>query len=177
MRILNRDILTSVRIPAIRVTSNVNASTQASDIDAVENHVRRISNEVIVSGTESQIQVADRGIVQSDDSHEGWPQNEVVLSEQVVPNLTVSIYCSSTIQLDVVATKLKEGSGVLEDLSEGIGLPVDGIIGEFYIALDVNVNAVQEGEIQSRSDRVVGASCEYHMTPVIASSDGAENEV
>lgn len=59
------------------------------------------------------------------------------MSVEIIPNLTVSIDFSAAEDVDVVAADLQECGGILEDLAEGVGLPVGGVVGEFYVALDV----------------------------------------
>lgn len=39
-----------------------------------------------------------------------------------------------------------------------------------------DINAIQEGEVQCRSNGVVGACCKYYVTSVIARIEGIENE-
>lgn len=51
--------------------------------------------------------------------------------------MAIAIKKATTIDVDVVAAKLKKGGCVLKDLLESIGLPIVGVVGELNIALDI----------------------------------------
>lgn len=56
---------------------------------------------------------------------------------EIVPDLAVAVNGTAAVYIDVGATELEEGGDVLEDLLEGMGLPVGGIVGELNCALNV----------------------------------------
>jgi hypothetical protein len=51
--------------------------------------------------------------------------------------LAVSVQSTTSVDVDVLAAELEEGGGVLEDLLEGVGLPVIGVVRELNVALDI----------------------------------------
>ena len=51
--------------------------------------------------------------------------------------MTVTIQGASSVDVDVMATKLEESGGILEYLLERIGLPVIRVVGELDGSLDI----------------------------------------
>lgn len=45
--------------------------------------------------------------------------------------MAVAVEGAAAVDVDVGAAELEEGGGVLEDLLEGVGLPVGGVVCEF----------------------------------------------
>lgn len=135
-RILNDDILRAIDIPAIRILGRIVAFAEPADVDPVKQHVRRVCDEMVPLRRVAQLQRTDRAPVQADDAHQDRPQDQVVLRVQVVPHLPVAVQRAGAVDVDVFAAELEEGRRVLEALSEGVRLPVVGVVGELDVAVD-----------------------------------------
>lgn len=125
------------------VLCNVLALTGTRDGDVGENDVAAVGDPVVVLGAVAEVQVLDSRVVQANSAEENRSQNVDVRSIQVIPDLTIAIEEATTVDIHIIATKLEKGSGILEDLFEGIRLPVVGVIGELNIALDVKIDVVE----------------------------------
>ena len=86
--------------------------------------------------------------MQADGAEEDGPQRVYVGCVQVVPGLAVAVESAPAKDVDVVPAELEEGGGILVDLLEGVGLPVVGVVGEEDVALDVEVDVVEELEVE-----------------------------
>ena len=75
--------------------------------------------------------------MQADGAEEDGSQDVDVDRVQVVPHLAVAVNGPAAVDVDVLATELEECRDVLEDLWEGVGLPVVRVVGELNVALDV----------------------------------------
>lgn len=130
--------------------------------------------------------------IQADNSHQNRAKNKRILRVQIVPDLAVAVDGATTVHINIFAAELEEGRRVLIDLSERVGLPVIGIIGELDGAEDfytgsaafkacnghpsrrgeeqslTQVDVFQERHVQRRSDRVRLTSIKYHLATVIA---------
>lgn len=73
--------------------------------------------------------------MQTDDTHQDWTQGIDVGRIQIIPDLTIAIDGSATVDLHIIASQLEERSRILENLFKGMGLPVCGIIRELNVAL------------------------------------------
>lgn len=113
--------------------------------------------------------------MQTNGTEENRSQNVDVLSIQVIPNLAVAVEEAAAVNVDVVATKLEEGCGVLEDLLERICLPVIGVVGELNITLDIKVDVVEVCQIQRRANHVFLALRENDVTTVVTLVDGRKD--
>ena len=137
VRVLDHDVVGTVRVPAIRVFSGVLALAAAEDVDVVEDHVGRVGNERVPLRTVSELQVGDSRAFRADDTEEDGAQDVDVLGVEVIPGLTISVKGAATVDVDVFAAELEEGGGVLVDLLERVCLPVVGVVCELDGALDV----------------------------------------
>lgn len=113
--------------------------------------------------------------MQTNGTEENRSQNVDVLSIQIIPNLAVAVEEAAAVNVDVVATKLEEGRGVLEDLLERICLPVIGVVGELNITLDIKVDVVEVCQIQRRANHVFLALRENDVTTVVTLVDGRKD--
>jgi len=91
VRVLNDNVIGAVCVPPIRVLSRVLALAAAKDVDVVEDHVGRVSDERVPLRTVSELQIGDGGAFRADDTEEDGPQDVDVLGVEVVPSLAVSV--------------------------------------------------------------------------------------
>lgn len=137
-RVLNRDTVTTVCIPAISVLGrHRGVSATSSNVDIVKNDIGRVGNKVVVLGRVSQHQVGNDAVVETVNAKQDWTQRVDVRGVCLVPHLPVAVNGSSSVDEDIVASKLEERRHVLENKREGIRLPIVGIIGEENLALDI----------------------------------------
>lgn len=122
--------------PSISVLGSVLALAVAGNIDTVEQDIRRVGDKVVPLRGVAQLERADSTAVQPDNTDENRTQNQSVRSVQVIPNLTIAIESTVSVDVDVGSTELEESRGILVDLLEGIGLPVVGVVGELDCAED-----------------------------------------
>lgn len=113
--------------------------------------------------------------MQTNGTEENRSQNVDVLSIQIIPNLAVAVEEAAAVNVDVVATKLEEGRGVLEDLLERICLPVIGVVGELNITLDIKVDVVEVCQIQRRANHVFLALRENDVATIVTLVDGRKD--
>lgn len=113
--------------------------------------------------------------MQTNGTEENRSQNVDVLSIQIIPNLAVAVEEAAAVNVDVVATKLEEGSGVLEDLLERIRLPIIGVVGELNITLDIKVDMVEVCQVQRRANHVFLALREDDVATIVALVDGRKD--
>ena len=137
MRVLNHNVIGTVRVPAIRVLSGVLALATAEDVDVIEYDVGGVGDERVPLRTVSELQIGDSRAFRADHTEEDGPQDVDVLGVKIVPGLAVSVEGAAAVDVDVLATELEEGGGVLVDLLEGVGLPVVGVVCELDGSLDV----------------------------------------
>ena len=137
MRVLNDNIVGTVRVPAIRVLSGVLALAAAEDVDVVEYNVGGVGNERVPLRTVSELQIGDGGAFRTNHTEENGAKDVDVLGVEVVPGLAVSVEGAAAVDVDVLTAELEESGGVLVDLLEGVGLPVVGVVCELDGSLDV----------------------------------------
>jgi hypothetical protein len=131
-----------VNSPSISVLGSVLALAVASNIDTLEQDVRRVGDKVVPLRGIAQLERADSTAVQTDNTNQNGTQDESIRSVQVVPNLTIAVQGTVTIDVDICTTELEEGRRILVDLLEGIGLPVVGIVGELDCSEDFYDNVI-----------------------------------
>lgn len=68
---------------------------------------------------------------------------------------------------DELATPDSEGNALLERIVEVVGLPVLDVIGIFELAIDVDVDVVEEAEVEFLSDNVFVVLLQVHKTSMI----------
>ena len=56
---------------------------------------------------------------------------------EIVPDLSVAVYGSTAVDVNIVASKLEERCHVLEDKFERVSLPVHRVVGKLNIRLDI----------------------------------------
>ena len=66
----------------------------------------------------------------------------------VPPPLPIAVENAITVDLDVLSTPFPKHEAVLEGVTERIGLPVGRVIGELDLAVELDVNIVQEGQVE-----------------------------
>ena len=71
-----------------------------------------------------------------DNTKQDWPQDIDVFSVEIIPDLSIAVEHAAAVDIDVLAAELEEGGGVLEDLTETVGLPVVRVVGKLDVALD-----------------------------------------
>lgn len=136
VRVLDHDVAAAVRVPAVRVLGRVLGHGAARDVDVGEDDVGAVGDQVVPLRAVAQLQVRDGAALEADGAEQDGPEDVDVLGVQVVPHLAVAVERAAAVDVHVFAAQLEEGSGILEDLLEGIGLPVVGVIGELERALD-----------------------------------------
>lgn len=115
--------------------------------------------------------------MQANDTKQNRSQDINVLRIQVIPDLAIAVEEASTIDIHVVSAELEECCGILEDLFEGVCLPVISIIGELHITLDVKIDVVEVGQVQGCVDHIRLTFREDDMAAVVALVDGRENVI
>ena len=137
VRILDHDVAAAVCVPAIGILGGVAACAGAGDIDVGEDHVSGVGDECVPLRAVAELQILDGRAFEADGSEEDWTKDVDILGVEVVPSLTVAVQGSTSVDVDVLATELEKGGGVLEGLEEGVLLPVVGVIGELNRSLYV----------------------------------------
>ena len=135
--VLDDNVGRAVCVPAVGVFGNVAGLAEPADRDVVEDDVGTVCNPVVVLRRVSEIQVGDRAAMQANSAKQDGAQDVDVLGIEVIPDLTVAVEDTSTVDVDISATELKERGGVLEGLVECILLPVVGVVCELDVTLDV----------------------------------------
>ena len=166
--VLDRDLARAVHVPPVRVLRSVVAPAVARNEQIAENDVAAVGYEVVPLRRVEQVQIADKSTVQANGSEEDGAQGRDVGRIQIVPDLTVAVESAATVDVDVFPAQLEEGGGVLEDLLEGIGLPVVRIVGELHVALDVEVDMLKEREVKGGADYVARVLGEDDMAAIVA---------
>lgn len=113
--------------------------------------------------------------MQANNTKQNGSQNIDVLSIQVIPDLAVAVEEASAIDIHIVSTELEECCGVLEDLLEGVCLPIIGIVGKLDIALNVDIDVIEIGQVQCCTDHILLAFRKNDMAAVVALVNGREN--
>lgn len=135
--------LSKYHLPSISILSRILALTIPRDINPLKQNIRGIGHKVIPLRRVSQFQRTNGTPMQTNDTHQNRAQNEGILGIQVIPDLSVPIERTVSVNVDILATELEEGCCVLVDLFEGVGLPVVCVVGELDCAQDLcdrNVN-------------------------------------
>lgn len=115
--------------------------------------------------------------MQAHSTKEDRSQDVNVLSIQIIPDLTIAVEETTTIDIDIISSQLEESCGILEDLLESICLPVVCVVGELDITLDIEIDMVEVGQVQCCADHVFLALGENDMTAIVALVDGRKNVV
>ena len=124
----------SVPIGVLRRTRTLARSLNR---DVGEYDIGGIGNEVVPLRAVPHVEIRNVSTLKTDGAEEDRTQDVDVLGVEIVPDLAVAINSSAAVDVDVLATELEEGGCVLEDLVEGVLLPVVGVICELDCALDV----------------------------------------
>lgn len=153
--VLDDNVAAAVGVPAVGVLGRGVALAVSADGDVVVHNIGAIGHPVVVLWRVAQVQVRDGAVVQTDHTEQDRAQNVDVPGVQVVPHLqwqgqhwrdeegtyvsylSITVKEASTVNVHVVSSQLEESGGVLEDLLEGICLPVVGVVGELDISLNV----------------------------------------
>jgi hypothetical protein len=137
VRVLDDNVGAAVCVPTVGVLGRILAGAAAEDVNVGENDVSRVGDECVPLWAVAELQVSNSSTLKTDGAEEDGTQNVNVLGIEVVPGLAVAVKSTTTIDVDILATKLEEGGGVLEGLVEGVLLPVVGVVGELDGSLDV----------------------------------------
>ena len=105
--------------------------------DVGKDHIGGVRNKVVPLRAVSHVDIRDVSTLETDGAEQDRTQDVDVLGVEIVPDLAVAINGSAAVDVDVLATELEEGGRVLENLVEGVLLPVVGVICELECALDV----------------------------------------
>jgi len=132
-RILDHDIRASISVPTVSVLGNIHTVASSRNIDVVKDDIGSIGNEMVVLGRISQEQVAENGIMKTIDTDQDWSKGVDIRGIKIVPDLSIAIYGSTTVNIDIAASPLPERSHVLEDEFERMSLPVCSVVGELDI--------------------------------------------
>ena len=135
----------------------------------------RVGDPDIVLRRVPKLEVGDRATRQSYDAEEDWTEYVYVFSVKVVPYLAITIQSTTTIDVNILTTKLEEGCCILEDLFEGICLPVVCVVGEENIPTDIKIDMREEGKIKGSTNQVIGALVEDDMATMVAFVDSIED--
>lgn len=85
----------------------------------------------------TEVQRTNGTTIEPNNSNQHRTKNKSINGVEVIPDLTISIKSTATIDVDVLSTQLEEGGGILVDLGECILLPIVGIICESDISLNI----------------------------------------
>lgn len=97
--------------------------------------------------------------------------------ELIPPPLTVAVENSAAVDLDVLAAPFPKHEAVLEWVGKGVFLPVGRIVGELDLALEVDLDVVEEGQIERLSDDEGLALGEVEGATVVGLLETAEEVV
>lgn len=137
MRVLDHNVRAAVRIPPIGVLRRAARHTASRNGNIAKHDVCRICNQVVPLRRISEVQIGDATAVQADSAKKDGAQDVDVFGIEIIPHLAVAVERASAKYIDICAAELEEGGCVLEDLLEGVGLPVVGVVCELDGALDV----------------------------------------
>jgi len=135
--VLNDNVGASVSVPAIGVLGHVTAIAVPADCDVAKDNVGAVGYKIIPLRGVAEVDILNRAAVETDCSKEDGTQNVDVLCIEIVPDLAVSVKSATAVDVDVCASELEKGGGVLEDLLESVFLPVVCVGSELNITLDV----------------------------------------
>ena len=135
--VLNDNVGASVSVPAVGVLGHVAAIAVPTDCNVAEDDVGAVGYKVIPLRGIAEVDILDRAAVETDCSKEDGTKNVYVLCIKIVPDLTITVKSATAVDIDVGASELEKGGGILEDLLESIFLPVVCVCSELYITLDV----------------------------------------
>lgn len=77
--------------------------------------------------------------MQTDCTEKNGSKGVDVLRVKVIPDLAIAIESAATVNIDVFATQLEKGCGVLVGVVESVLLPVVRVIGELNCSLDIYI--------------------------------------
>jgi hypothetical protein len=123
-------------LPSISVLGRVSAAAKSRDINAIEEDVGRIGNEVIPLRRVTKLERADGTPIEPNDTHQDRAQDKSITRIQIIPDLPITIKGTVTVHVYVFTTELEERRGILVNLLEGVGLPIISVIAELDMALD-----------------------------------------
>ena len=147
VRVLDHDVAAAVCVPAIGIFSRVLAHTAARDVDVGEHDICGVGDERVPLWAVAELQVLDRRALETNSTEEDGAQDVDVLRIKVVPGLAVTVEGTAAVDVDILASELEEGGGVLESLVESVLLPVVGVVGELDGSLDICRQSQYESQI------------------------------
>ena len=106
--------------------------------------------------------------MQTDNTDQDGTKDVYVLRVQVIPYLAVSVESAAAIYVDIRPSDLEERGSVLEDLLEGMCLPIVSVVREEHMSPDIEVYVLQKCQVECCSNEVIGRGIEYDMTARIA---------
>ena len=166
--VLDHDVGAAIRVPAVSVLGRVLGARRAADADVAEHDVAAVGDKVVVLRRIPHVEICDRAAVQTDGAEQDGPEDVDVGRVQIVPDLAVAVEEATAVDVDVGAAELEEGGDVLEHLAEGVGLPVIRIVCELDVALDVEVDVLEEGQVEGGADDIARALGEDDVAAVVA---------
>ena len=113
--------------------------------------------------------------MQADCPEQNRPQHIHILRVEIIPHLPIPIQHPTTVHINVLAAKLEERGGVLVDLLETMLLPVVRVVGELDVALDDDVDVLQELHLQRLADDICSPNWEDDPPAVVAGVQGGED--
>ena len=137
MAVLDDDVVAAVRIPAISVLGGVVVRAATSNVDVAEDDIGAVDDEVVLLRAVAELEVGNGAALQANGAEQDGPQDVDVLGIQVVPHLAIAVEGAAAVDVDVLASELEEGGRILENLLEGIGLPVMSVVCELDSSLDI----------------------------------------
>lgn len=138
-RVLDGDAVRLKDIPAVGILLKTKRMADSANTDISKHNITRISHNIRPERRVVQIEVRDRASVETDSSKEDWPLDSLVGVKQIPPRLAVAVQGTASIDVDIFAAKFEEASRVLEVVLECVRLPELRVVGECYVALDVDV--------------------------------------
>jgi hypothetical protein len=132
--------------------------------------------------------------VEANGTEEDRPQNIDVFGVQIVPNLTIAVESTTTINVNIVTTELEESGSILEGLVKCVLLPVIRVVGELNCALNVcsfyqlttsllrgglrwltKINMVEECKIKCGTNGELLIFWKDNMAAIVARFDGFQD--
>lgn len=97
--------------------------------------------------------------------------------ELVPPPLTVAVQRAVAKDLDVLAAPFPEHDAVLEGVAEGILLPKGRVVGELDLAVELDMDVVEERQVQRLANNVGAAAGEADCATVVGTLERIEELV
>lgn len=92
----------------------------------------------------------------------------------IPPPLAIAVENAITIDLDVFAAPFPEHEAVLEGMTERIGLPVWCVVGELDLAVEFDMDIVQEGQVKGFANDKCLTLWQEKSTTVVGTLQTAE---